>query len=138
MVAEKITTHLPNRTGYAEGFDVIILRSRGVGIQKPHDGPPPSDIILASWQAWIEAGGPVELFWSLTPWQSLAAIQALGNKKEAEARMFMSMAWHEAAFQRSPRMPPLDRVLYPRGRQFENTDDLYAALKAQYKVKRNG
>lgn len=58
----------------------------------------------------------------------------MGEKQHDDARAAMSRAWHTAAFYRSKRMPPLQRVIGDTERKVQSPDDLVSALKMKFGV----
>ena len=52
-------------------------------------------------------------FWSLTPRETYAAIEAANWRLEREHRRDAWLAWHVATLSRAKRMPPLQRLIAP-------------------------
>ena len=50
-------------------------------------------------------------FWSLTPHETYAAIEAAGWRMERAHKRDLCLAWHVAALSRAKRLPPLKRLL---------------------------
>jgi hypothetical protein len=74
----------------------------------------------------------------MTPWQSLVATRAMSKRRGDEAKRGMAEAWHIAAFTRSKRMPPLNKILGDREPAPKSADHLVEALKAKFGVAANG
>ena len=69
------------------------------------------------WQSLLESalkcGVSVAEFWSLTPRETYAVIEASAWQLEREHRRNAWLAWHIAALSRAKRMPPLQRLIAP-------------------------
>lgn len=59
----------------------------------------------------------------------------MGKRKADEARQMMAAAWHNAAFQRARRMPPLHRIIGDTERPAQSGEEIAAALKLKFGVK---
>lgn len=69
------------------------------------------------WQSLLESalkcGVGVLEFWSLTPRETYAVIEASSCRLEREHRRDAWLAWHIAALSRAKRLPPLQRLIAP-------------------------
>ena len=69
------------------------------------------------WQSLLESalkcGVGVLEFWSLTPRETYATIEASSWRLEREHRRDAWLAWHIAALSRAKRLPPLQRLIAP-------------------------
>lgn len=50
-------------------------------------------------------------FWDLTPRETWQSIEAAAWRLRQEQRLALTVAWHQAALQRSRRMPALEKLL---------------------------
>jgi hypothetical protein len=71
----------------------------------------------------LRCGVTVESFWSMTPRETYATIEAAAWRAEQEQKARAWLAWHTAALSRAKRMPPLARLLpLPAARPLSKED----------------
>jgi hypothetical protein len=70
----------------------------------------------------VRAGLDPETFWRLTPYESNLVAQ------EGHRRLELS-AWMTAAFDRTKKLPPIDKLLRGKRSKKQVAKDLHAALK---------
>src|SRR3546814_11841006 len=82
------------------------FRSRGKG--KPSEAGSGWDWLMLL-ELWSEAGFDPDSFWRQTPRTLKAIMAGYSARVKWDHRERMSAAWHGAAFERSKKMPKLDR-----------------------------
>lgn len=57
---------------------------------------------------------PPSEVWDLTPWQLSVLAESEAERADHDYRRDLSLAYHNAAFQRAKRLPPLKKILEPQ------------------------
>jgi len=77
------------------------------------------------------AGISPDQFWRMTPHELSLALAGYREKQEETVKLVLYHAWHTAAFERTKRLPSLNRILKPEPRRYtpEEKEEILKELK---------